>query len=260
MPRSGPAGKVWRRLSPLLFWVTVLLLLPLLVWQGRRTRRDTPRLPEASGADTGQWGEGEPVYRVLVIGESTAAGVGVDDHASGLASQLARALHQGDGQTCGWQTLGQNGARLAQVIKVVEQAPLLPADSVLVSMGVNDTTGFTSLWRYRQQLLRLQSVLALRFAAPLLLLTVPPMHRFTALPQPLRMMLGWRARQIDQVKHDLATRWPERFRHVAYPPMSDTRLLASDGYHPGHLGYQAMAVAVAPQLRGTAGQRPLNTA
>ena len=240
--------QAWWRFSPLLFWLSGLVLFPVLAWQGRAARRDTPRLPEASGADSGQWGDGVPAQRLLVIGESTAAGVGVREHVQGLASRLAQTIHQNQGATVGWQTLGRNGARLAEVIDAVAHASLLPADRVLLSMGVNDTTGFTRLGQYRKRLRQLADELAPRFPAPLVLLSVPPMHRFTALPQPLRLMMGWRARQVDQVKRDLAGRFPETFFYIGYPPMTDTALLASDGYHPGALGYRAMAEAIASQL------------
>lgn len=75
------------------FWLTTALLFPVLLYQGKRARRTTPRLPEAGGAPCGQYGEGAPARRVLVIGESTAAGVGVETHDQGLASQLAREIH-----------------------------------------------------------------------------------------------------------------------------------------------------------------------
>ncbi|HLM69468.1 MAG TPA: hypothetical protein VK358_18145, partial [Longimicrobium sp.] len=48
------------------------LLAPVLVLQGKRVRRTTPRLPEAAGPRTGAVaGRGAPV-RLLVLGESTA--------------------------------------------------------------------------------------------------------------------------------------------------------------------------------------------
>ena len=238
----------WWRTSPLLFWLASLVLLPLLAWQGRQARRDTPRLPEASGANKGQWGDGEPGQRLLVIGESTAAGVGVDVHDQGLASQLARALYDSNGQTCGWHTMGRNGVRLTDLIDGLPVDSLPQADCVLLSMGVNDTTGFTGLAHYRRQLLALRQRLQAHYPSPLVLLSVPPMHRFTALPQPLRLMMGWRARQIDQVKRDLSLRLPDAFRYIGYPPMSDASLLASDGYHPGPGGYRAMAAAIAASL------------
>lgn len=252
--------QVWWRCSPVLFWISSVLLLPLLAWQGRAARRDTLRLPEASGPSSGQWGEGEACHRFLVLGESTAAGVGVEQHHQGLASQLARALHEQDARSYAWYTCGRNGARLADLLDGLAEMDLPAADTVLLSMGVNDTTGLTRLGQYRKRLLLLRDALQSRYRQPLVLLAVPPMHRFSALPMLLRLMLGWRARQLDQLKRDLAVRHPEAFRYIGYPSMTDPAMLARDGYHPGEAGYRAMAEALARVFSGEGNQRPLNTA
>jgi lysophospholipase L1-like esterase len=226
------------------FWISTTLLAPLLVWQGQRTRRTTPRLPEASGEQHGQYGDGEPARRLLVIGESTAAGVGVQHHQDGLASQLARRLQQQSLHTISWHSHGINGIRLQALLENLKTAELPDADVTLLSMGVNDTTGLTPRRRYREQLL----TLAARLPKPLYLLSVPPMHRFTALPSPLRQLLGWRARQLDAVQQQLAQERPDDFIYLSYPPMDDPALLAEDGYHPSIKGYQAMATALAPAM------------
>ncbi|MBL4570308.1 MAG: SGNH/GDSL hydrolase family protein [Alcanivorax sp.] len=226
------------------FWISTALLAPLLVWQGKRTRRTTLRLPEAGGDHHGQYGDGEPALRLLVIGESTAAGVGVADHQEGLASQLARQLYQQSQHTIAWHSHGINGIRLHGLLDNLETVELPDADITLLCMGVNDTTGLTPRRHYREQL----QTLSARLPKPLYLLSVPPMHRFTALPSPLRQLLGWRARQLDAVQQQLARKHPDNFIHLAYPAMNDPALLAEDGYHPGIKGYQAMATALAPAL------------
>ncbi len=226
------------------FWLSITLLAPLLVWQGKQTRRTTPRLPEAHGDPHGQYGDGKPAWQLLVLGESTAAGVGVTHHQDGLASQLARQLHQQSRRTIGWRSHGINGIRLQALLDHLKTIQLAPADAILLSMGVNDTTGLTPRRRYRQQLLALGAQLP----GPLFLLSVPPMHRFTALPTPLRQLLGWRARQLDAIQRRLAAEQPDDFIYLGYPAMTDPTLLAEDGYHPGITGYQAMATALAPAL------------
>ncbi len=226
------------------FWLSTLLLAPLVIWQGKQTRRYTPRLPEAGGSPQGQYGTGAPALRLLVLGESTAAGVGVSDHQQGLASQLARQLHQQSGTAIAWHSHGINGIRLAGLLAHLNTTNLPEADVILVSMGVNDTTGLTPRRRYREQL----KALAHRQASPLYLLSVPPMHRFTALPSPLRQLLGWRARQLDAVQQQLARAHPDDFRYLAYPAMTGPELLAEDGYHPGPKGYQAMASSLVSPL------------
>lgn len=230
------------------FWLTTALLFPVLFYQGKRARRTTPRLPEAGGSPCGQYGEGAPVRRVLVIGESTAAGVGVETHDQGLVSQLAKQIHERTGQTIAWHTFGVNGIRLGGLINELKTAELPEADVVLLSMGVNDTTGFTPRFRFRKQLLELRQMLASRYSGPILLLSVPPMHLFTALPSPLRHVMGWRARQLDNVYRHLAQQFPQDFRHVNYPVVTDPALLASDGYHPGHKGYRYIAEALADKV------------
>ena len=233
------------------FWLTTTLLFPVLLYQGKQARRTTPRLPEAEGSPCGQYGEGTPAKRVLVIGESTAAGVGVETHDQGLASQLAREIHERTGQTIAWHTFGVNGIRLGALIHKLETAELPEADVVLLSMGVNDTTGFTPRFRFRRQLRALRELLAPRYSGPILLLSVPPMHLFTALPSPLRHVMGWRARQLDNLYIRLARQFPEDFRYVNYPVVTDPELLARDGYHPGQKGYRYIAEALAERVSPT---------
>lgn len=233
------------------FWLTTALLSPLVLYQGKRTRQRTPRLPEAGGPASGQYGPGQSALRLLVVGESTAAGVGVERHEQGLASQLACRLHEHSGETIGWHTLGINGATLAQLTDFLAGTDLPDADVVLLSMGVNDTTRLTPRQRFRQQLLELRQLLLTRrpelARMPLQLLKVPPVHRFTALPAPLRHLLGWRARQLDAIYRQLARQMPADFAYVAYPPMNDPQLLARDGYHPSAAGYRTIAEVLVKQ-------------
>ncbi|MGM0769631.1 MAG: SGNH/GDSL hydrolase family protein [Pseudomonadota bacterium] len=227
------------------FWLTTALLLPVLLYQGKRTRRITPRLPEAQGAACGQFGDGEPQLRLLVLGESTAAGVGVSSHEHGLAGQLALQLHERSGRPIAWHTVGVNGIRLDQLNQKLAGTELPASDVVLLSMGVNDTTGLTPRYRFRRQLRLLQKMLSAHYAGPVYLLSVPPMHRFTALPAPLRHIMGWRARQLNGVYEQLARQQSQYFRYWRYPALTDPSLLASDGYHPSDKGYLAIAQALA---------------
>jgi lysophospholipase L1-like esterase len=226
------------------FWLTTALLLPVLLYQGKRARQTTPRLPKGSGPSSGQYGEGTPTKRILIIGESTAASVGVATHNLGLASQLAKQIHQRTGQTTAWHTFGINGIRLRALIDELAKAELPQADVVLLSMGVNDTTGLTSRYRYREQLIAIRQLLTPRYCGPLVLLSVPPIHLFTALPTPLRHVMGWRGRQLDRLYASLARQHPGDFTHLNYPAITNPALLAPDGYHPSEKGYQYIAEAL----------------
>ena len=61
-----------------------LLLSPVLVAQAVVTRGRMPRLPEAAGPRQGEVGSG-PLLRLLIVGDSSAAGVGVAQQRDALS-------------------------------------------------------------------------------------------------------------------------------------------------------------------------------
>lgn len=234
----------------LLFWALALALLPVLALQGRHTRRTALRLPEADGPQSGTQhppgGAAGTPLQLLIIGESPVAGVGVATQADGAGPAMARPLAALSGRSVHWQCHGQNGLRLAALLDRPIPEPPPRADLVLVMMGVNDSTGLTRLGAWRHQLHRLLDVLAQQQpGARLAFAPVPPMHRFTALPQPLRAVIGLRARLLDRALRQVATR--RGCPVLDYGDLSDPALLAQDGYHPSAAGFTAMGERLARQ-------------
>src|SRR5215213_1408517 len=85
-------------------------LLPVLFVQGRGVRRRTPRLPDAAGATEGVVpGRGEPL-RLVVLGESTVAGIGAAAHERALTGCVAAALARATGRPVRWRAAGRSGA------------------------------------------------------------------------------------------------------------------------------------------------------
>jgi lysophospholipase L1-like esterase len=105
---------------------------------------------------------------------------------------------------------------------------------VVTSLGVNDVTGRHSLATWRRQQEQLVELLAARFGARRILLSgLPPMHRFPALPQPLRWYIGSRAREFDRVLTEIAARRSGCEFLALGHEMMDVSAMASDGFHPG---------------------------
>jgi lysophospholipase L1-like esterase len=217
-----------------------LLLGPVLLPQALRVRRTALRLPEAAGARSGVAGEGAVQLRVLVVGDSSAAGVGVADQAQALALPLARRLHERLGGAVAWQLVAKSGVNTQEALGLAGEAAIEAADVLAVVLGVNDATGQTRADRYLAGLEQLRAHVAARTGARWTVFCgLPPMHRFTALPHPLRWYLGrcadlldtelqaWTARQGHGY---LSTRWS-----------LDRALLADDGFHPGPLLYPQWA-------------------
>ncbi|GAA0551557.1 SGNH/GDSL hydrolase family protein [Actinomadura livida] len=254
-------------------------LAPVLAVQAWRTARRTPRLAPASGDEHGfapgtDPGAG-PAYRVVVIGESTAVGVGASRHAQALPGFLAEALRERLRRSVSWSVNGENGATAHRVATglVPNGAPGTDmsgkdasgngtsgngtppggappggasggpgADLVVVTVGINDLIRGRPLRRWTDDVSRLIAALQGRYAhATLVVAGMPPVHRFPAIPQPLRLVLGARARLMDRIMRDAA-----RSRGAVHAPMDeamarDRRLFASDGFHPSPAGYRAWA-------------------
>lgn len=226
-----------------LFWLSLPLLLPQGLWLKRSARR----LPPAAGEPGGEVGDGPPL-RLLALGDSIVAGVGVERIEDALPGQLARALARVGAVRVHWRAQGENGARCRELSARVAALPREPADLVLVSVGVNDVTGLTTAraWRadLRALLLRLR---AHSPAATIALAGVPPMERFPALPTPLRQAFGWRAARLDGVARALAASLPG-VRHLATPVPDDPAAFAADGYHPNAAACAVWAQALAEAL------------
>jgi lysophospholipase L1-like esterase len=233
-------------------WLPELIalpLLPLLIAQGRHTRRVTPRLPEAEGPYAGIAGPNyaAPPISLLTLGESPVAGVGVKTHEEAITGQLANALSCRLERPVIWRAWGKNGVTVREALEqIVPNIDGKPVDIALIAFGVNDTTAFHSVARWRQDLRAVVEAMEKRCAPKLILLSgVPPMAHFPALSQPLRWVMGLKAQAFDVAARELATRLP----HTHYVALSidptDRTMMASDGYHPSAKGCTAWASILA---------------
>lgn len=222
----------WQRL-PLLG-----LLWPLLWLQAWHVRRITPQLPEPPGRRTGTAGRGS-LIRLLVAGDSGAAGVGAPTQDQALGGHLVRFLSRH--HTVQWSVLAVNGLDSPGLLELLEQAPHGRFDVVVLSIGANDATRLCAPQQWCRWQTRLAKLIDLRFTPALLVhCAVPPMHACQALPQPLRWFMGHWARQMNQSLAELLLRESGRSMHW-HPETTTTAGMAADGIHPSAQGYAAWA-------------------
>jgi len=233
--------------------LVALPMLPFLILQGKRTRRLTPRLPEAAGPAHGIAGSQfqAPPLRLLGVGESPIAGVGVATHDEAITGQFAIALAERTHRPVIWQACGKNGVTAAEALEqVVPAIPATVVDIALIALGVNDTTAFQPVARWRSDLAAVLAEIE-RLCTPTLTIVsgVPPMGHFPALPQPLRHVMGLKARTLDAAAKRLID---GRARSLHIPLSLDVRdrsLMASDGYHASAAGCTAWARLLAEAVR-----------
>ena len=219
---------------------------PILLVQGRRARRSIPRLPEASGPRRVTVGEGSSI-RILIAGDSAAAGVGAESQDAALAGRTASCLK--DYFQVTWQLEARTGATTADTLDRLEGLDAQPFDVFVTSLGVNDVTRGIGLSPWLEQQRGLLELARDRFSVDLAVIAgLPPVGGFPALPQPLRWYLGRRARQFS----DALERWVRSEARAHFVDLHftlDPSLMASDGFHPGPAIYQGWGERVARIIR-----------
>ncbi|WP_457422860.1 SGNH/GDSL hydrolase family protein [Roseateles sp. P5_E7] len=224
-----------------------VLLGPLLLWQGRRVRVTALRLPEAAGGRSRDGG----ALRLLIVGDSSAAGVGAAHQDEALAGRLAQALSTRLGQPVGWQLIATSGHRSVQALAALQAAELAPADVLITSLGVNDVVDQVLP---REALIALDAIEAHARERAGVRISVhcaaPPMQSFPLLPQPLRWFFGQQAARFNAAL--AAQVHGQAWRRVVHLPEAMQRdaaaLMAADGFHPGPRGYALWAEALVERI------------
>jgi len=229
-------------------WTIALPLAPLLYWQARRTRAHVRRLLPADG--THGRVDGPRALRLLTIGESTVASVGMPDHETGFTGWIARHLARRSGRGVSWTVLGRSGYTAARVRdELIGSIPSEPFDLIVIGLGGNDTFKLNSPLRFKRDLVALiHAIRSRQPTSPIVVASLPPVGSFPAFPPLLRRFLGELVELHRSVLHDL----PDRLSNVRYSSRqlrpeewienSDRQVsiddLFCDGVHPSSLTYR----------------------
>jgi lysophospholipase L1-like esterase len=232
--------------------VTGMWALPMLAAQAVWVRLSTPRLQEAPAPHRGTTVGGgllpDRPYRLAVLGESTAAGVGVASHDDGLVGNLATEIALRTGRTVAWSVVGRTGATIADVserllLELVAAMPAGPWHLAVVVVGVNDVLGRTDPDEWTRHLSAVVDDLSGR-AQRIAVTGVPPFDQFPALPRSLAHYLAARGRALDRASQQVAATRP-RVRWVDTSVTMEPQFFSADRFHPSALGYQRWAQVIA---------------
>ncbi len=231
-------------MKSLLFWIAFPFLLP----QALYVRKNAPRFAPAAGPKTGAMGEGNQI-RLLAIGDSIIAGVGATELGKALVGQTATALAESKGCRVAWQALGISGYTSTKILeRLMPKLPELSADYIIVSVGVNDITGLTTMRQWRRNLSLLLEQLQVHSPEAFVAIAgMPPMHGFPLLPQPLRAVFGMRARSFDEAAKTVICGHLKAI-HVPLDFDPDAEKFSADGYHPSEASYVEFGRQMADSL------------
>ncbi len=228
-----------------------LVLAPVLVAQAVGTRRRAPLLPEAAGPREGRVGGGESPIRLLIAGDSSAAGVGVVHQSQAFSGYLSRALQRHAGRPVRWWLHARTGLTTRELHELLRGAAPEAADIAVIATGVNDVIDLVPVQRAIAQRAALADwLLGERGVGHVVFAPLPPIHQFPLLPQPLRHVMG-----ADARAHNVAiARWAATRRDVSSATVEialGPENMASDGFHPGEPVYRACGEAIAEHVART---------
>ncbi|WP_227686728.1 SGNH/GDSL hydrolase family protein [Psychrobacter fozii] len=248
-----------------------VLLAPVYLYQGRRIKRDTVRLPEPHGeryghvqlsqstntlsANTQKDGV-RKMLNIMVVGDSAAAGVGSQTQQEALVGKLIPALQQQSAihtqfDELTWSLQATTGHTSFDILRrlYILPTPSQAIDVMVLSVGVNDTTANVSVRKWQQQIEEIIAIAQRKFGVrKLIFSSLPPMAQMPAIPTPLNNFIGAKASILDRIlqqvcaEHDSVTYMETDFakmieEHFDGKPVDIAVMFASDGFHPSSLMY-----------------------
>ena len=243
-----------------------VLFAPVYLYQGRKIKRDTVRLPEPNGERHGfvqlRKGNSEPsaqpkqTLNLLIVGDSAAAGVGSETQQEALVGKLIPILQKQatineQFAVLNWSLQATTGHTSFDILRrlYIMPTPSEPIDIMVLSVGVNDTTSSVSVERWHQQIKDIITIAQRKFGVrELVFLSLPPMAQMPAIPAPLNNFVGAKASILDGILQQtcltydnvtyMATDFPRMIaEHSNGTPIDIKVMFASDGFHPSSLMY-----------------------
>jgi lysophospholipase L1-like esterase len=227
---------------------TRIALGPLLLAQASRVRSTALELPEPHGPRSGISGRGDPPLRLLVLGDSSAAGVGARTQHEALAMPLAQRIAERLGRAVRWQLSAESGLTSEGVLhRLIAHQPQ-PANVAVVVVGVNDIAKQVPLafaLRQRQHIADWLQVHA--GVRHVVFPAVPEMDTFPALPRALAFYAGQASRRNNRAQ----ARWAAgqaSVSHVVLDGIAHPDLFCEDGFHPAPALYAKVADRLADHI------------
>lgn len=202
---------------------------PVWIFQAIHIRKQAIRLPEIKNLPTEDFGQNNT--HVIILGDSVAAGVGVNHVNESLGGAIQGELHEKLADNVFLKVYAKSGDKIADLYEQLKERTFTHDKYAVISIGVNDVTGFTSVKEWQKYLIKILNMLNEHGQTHVVILGVPPMQHFPLLPFPLATILGHRAKRLNKATMQVIN----RYKHVDFLDINidlDPTLFATDGFHP----------------------------
>jgi lysophospholipase L1-like esterase len=200
---------------------------------------------------------GEPIELVM-LGDSIAAGLGAETPTQTLGAQLAKRIAKRTRRSVNLHTAAVVGSESSMLGAQLTTLPTgYSADVAVIVVGGNDVTHrvrtSVSLEHLEHAIRQLQGR-----GTQVVVGSCPDLSALTAVPQPLRTIVGVASRQLAAAQRELAVDLGARavsLSDVVGPFFitAPDEMFATDRFHPSSAGYRRTAKAILPSVLAALG-------
>ena len=244
-----------------------IALAPVYLYQGMKLKKTALRLPEAEGERRGRLtlaskdnsSEDKATLNLMLLGDSSAAGVGVSSQQQALAGQLLEQLKQlpqiqQKFSQLEWSLHATSGHTSFDALRrlYVLPKPATAVDIMIVMIGVNDTTANISTSKWEQQLREIIGLSKRKFGAKHIIFPcLPPMQNMPAIPSPLNKLMGYKTQLMNEKLIQVCDHYDEVLAlqfDLENTDLQNQNFFAEDGFHPNSAAYLLLAEKLATTI------------
>lgn len=244
-----------------------IALAPVYLYQGMKLKKTALRLPEAEGERKGRMtlnekdspSEDKSTLNIMLLGDSSAAGVGVSSQQEALAGQLLEQLQllpqiQQKFSQLQWALHATSGHTSFDALRrlYVLPVPSTPVDIMIVMVGVNDTTANVSTSKWEQQLREIIGLSQRKFGAKQIIFPcLPPMQEMPAIPSPLNKLMGYKTQIMNEKLIEVCDHYESVLAlpiNLNNKELQVQNFFAEDGFHPNSTAYSLLAKKLAKTI------------
>lgn len=228
-------------------------LLPLMYFQGKKIRANVPILPEAKGIEGKSIENSNRTLRLITIGDSSMAGVGVETHKEGFTGNLANELASKFSADVIWKVYAKSGYTAKKVkdilVPSIEEGEL---DLIVIAVGGNDALKLTSLKAWIHNIKGLIAAIRIKYKQqPIVFINMPPIQDIPVFTSLIKFIIGGLMDIFSDVLQNLVKDmdgvyyYPRKIIYKEYVKRfhldADASAFFSDGFHASKLAYQVWA-------------------
>jgi len=236
-------------LNRMLYFFELMVLIPvfpIIYLKGKKLKKNLIKLPPWS--EYLKLDSTSPEFFLLIIGESTAAGVGATSVEKTFASRIFDYI----GRKFTIFNIGENGLRAENLKALFDKCENKMAKSfakTIILIGANDCFKLTPPRKFRQEMESfIQFLIQEKGVRQITIPLIPPVQEFPGIPVIMRFFLGWHRSILTRELELLEKKFPQ----LSYENQGDTfagEFFSKDGIHPSDIGYELIAASIAAKIK-----------